>query len=85
MSRAAVVLMRSVREAAPGSRDWVIGHQMAADVMAQQNFPHPAAAYAHAQQALEHTPESDDWYITLQDYLTRAGALMGGSSGRMLN
>ncbi|WP_339097721.1 hypothetical protein WDJ50_14360 [Deinococcus sp. VB142] len=76
---------RVVREAAPGSRDWVIGHQMAADVMAQQNFPHPAAAYAHAQQALEHTPESDDWYITLQDYLTRAGALMGGSSGRMLN
>jgi len=76
---------RVVREAVHGSRDWVLGHQMAADVMAQQGFPDPAAAYAHAQQALEHTPESDDWYVTLQDHLSRAQALMGSAGGRTLN
>ncbi|MEF2280197.1 hypothetical protein V3W47_18035 [Deinococcus sp. YIM 134068] len=76
---------RVVREAAPDSRDWITGHQMAADVMAQQGFKDPAAAYAHAQQALEHTPESDDWHITLQDHLRKAEALMGQGGGRMLN
>ncbi|ABF46477.1 hypothetical protein [Deinococcus geothermalis] len=76
---------RVVREAAPQSRDWITAHQMAADVMAQQGFRDPAAAYAHAQQALEYTPESDDWYGTLQDHLKKAEALMGEKSGRMLN
>ncbi|EYB68625.1 hypothetical protein DEIPH_ctg018orf0006 [Deinococcus phoenicis] len=76
---------RVVREAAPQSRDWITGHQMAADVMAQQGFRDPAAAYAHAQQALDHTPESDDWYGTLQDHLKKAGDLMSSSGGRMLN
>ncbi|MDB5044941.1 MAG: hypothetical protein JWQ08_991 [Deinococcus sp.] len=75
---------RVVREAAPDSRDWVTGHQMAADVMAQQGFLNPAAAYAHAQQALAHTPESDDWHVTLRDHLRKAEALMG-SGGRTLN
>jgi tetratricopeptide (TPR) repeat protein len=76
---------RVIREAAPDSRDWVTGHQMAADVMAQQGFPNPAAAVAHAQQALKHTPESDDWFVTLQDHLGKAQALMGQQDGRMLN
>lgn len=76
---------RVVREAAPDSRDWIIGHQMAADVMAQQGFPNPAAAVAHAQQALAHTHESDDWHGTLQDLLTRAQTLLGQQDGRMLN
>ncbi|AWN22995.1 hypothetical protein DKM44_06925 [Deinococcus irradiatisoli] len=76
---------RVTREAAPGSRDWVTGHQMAADVMAQQGFPDPAAAYAHAQQALEHTEASDDWFGTLQDHLGKAGALMSAGRGRTLN
>ncbi|GAA5533512.1 tetratricopeptide repeat protein [Deinococcus aluminii] len=76
---------RVVREAAPQSRDWITGHQMAADVMAQQGFRDPAAAYAHAQQALEYTPESDDWHGTLQDHLKKAEAMMGQRSGRMLN
>ena len=76
---------RVVRESAQGTRDWVMGHQMAADVMAQQGFRDPAAAYAHAQQALAHTPESDDWHSTLQDHLSKAETLMGQSGGRMLN
>ena len=36
-------------------------------------------------QALEHTPESDDWHGTLQDHLKKAEALMGNGNGRMLN
>ena len=76
---------RVVREAAPESRDWVTGHQMAADVMAQQGFPDPAAAFLHAQQALAHTEVSDDWHSTLQDHLGRAEALMGEQRGRTLN
>lgn len=79
---------RVIREAAPDSRDWITGHQMAADVMAQQGFPNPGAAYAHAQQALAHTPESDDWHVTLQDHLKKAGTLLeerGAQGGRMLN
>ncbi|GGK31994.1 hypothetical protein GCM10008955_27380 [Deinococcus malanensis] len=76
---------RVVQEAAPESRDWITAHQMAADVMAQQGFPNPAAAYAHAQQALAHTPESDDWYVTLRDHLLKAEELMSQQGGRMLN
>lgn len=76
---------RVVREAAPESRDWIVGHQMAADVMAQQGFQNPALAYAHAQQALAHTPESDDWHVTLQEHLRKAEELLGASGGRMLN
>ncbi|RJF68988.1 MULTISPECIES: tetratricopeptide repeat protein [Deinococcus] len=75
---------RVVRESAPDTRDWVTGHQMAADIMAQQGFRDPAAAYAHAQQALEHTPESDDWHGTLQEYVRKAEALLGQGS-RTLN
>jgi tetratricopeptide (TPR) repeat protein len=76
---------RVVREAAPGSRDWITAHQMAADVMAQQGFPDPAAAYAHAQQALEHTEVSDDWHGTLQDHLGKAEGMMAAGRGRTLN
>lgn len=76
---------RVVREAAPESRDWIVGHQMAADVMAQQGFQNPALAYAHAQQALAHTPESDDWHVTLREHLRKAEELLGASGGRTLN
>ncbi|WP_407538563.1 hypothetical protein [Deinococcus radiomollis] len=77
--------LRVVREAAPGTRDWVTAEQMAADIMAQQGFPDPTSAYLHAQQALEYTDPSDDWYGTLQDHLTRAETLMGSGKGRTLN
>ena len=77
--------LRVVREAAPGTRDWVTAEQMAADIMAQQGFPDPTSAYLHAQQALEYTDPSDDWYGTLQDHLVRAETLMGSGKGRTLN
>jgi tetratricopeptide (TPR) repeat protein len=76
---------RVIREAAPQSRDWITGHQMAADVMAQQGFRDPTAAYAHAQQALAHTEVSDDWHATLQEHLSKAEALMGSNGRRTLN
>ncbi|WP_261663161.1 tetratricopeptide repeat protein [Deinococcus sp. Marseille-Q6407] len=68
-----------------GSRDWLIGHQMTADILAQQGFREPAQVYAHAQQALEHTPEGDEWQATLQAHRDRAAELMQGGSGRVLN
>jgi tetratricopeptide (TPR) repeat protein len=77
--------LRVVRDAAPGTRDWITAEQMAADIMAQQGFPDPTAAYLHAQQALEYTDPSDDWYGTLQDHLVRAETLMGSGKGRTLN
>lgn len=67
---------RVTEEAQPASRDWLTGHQMAADILAQQGFSNPAAVYAHAQQALEHTDPSDEWYATLEDHLQKAQALM---------
>ncbi|ULH15123.1 hypothetical protein MF271_14355 [Deinococcus sp. KNUC1210] len=76
---------RVAREAAPGTRDWITAQQMTTDIMAQQGFPDAAAAYAHAQQALEHTDPSDDWYGTLQDHLSKAEAQMGLGRGRTLN
>ncbi|MFC6591818.1 hypothetical protein ACFP81_07195 [Deinococcus lacus] len=76
---------RVIAEAMPASRDWVTGHQMAADILAQQGFLQPAAVYAHAQQALEHTPPNDEWFATLEDHLQKAAALMNAGSGRVLN
>lgn len=68
-----------------GSRDWLIGHQMTADILAQQGFREPAQVYSHAQQALEYTPEGDEWQATLQAHRDRAAELMQGGGGRVLN
>lgn len=76
---------RVVGEAAPGSRDWVTGHQMAADILAQQGFRDPGAIYAHASQALEHTDRSDEWYATLSELISRAENEMRGGNQRTLN
>ncbi|MDO4262955.1 MAG: hypothetical protein Q4C67_02035 [Deinococcus sp.] len=68
-----------------GSRDWLIGHQMTADILAQQGFREPAQVYSHAQQALEYTSEGDEWQATLQAHRDRAAELMQGGGGRVLN
>ncbi|WP_027481460.1 tetratricopeptide repeat protein [Deinococcus pimensis] len=75
---------RVIREAAPGTRDWVTGHQMAADILAQQGFRDPAGIYSHASQAIEHTERSDEWYATLSDLMRRAEREMKGGN-RTLN
>lgn len=75
---------RVIREAAPGTRDWVTGHQMAADILSQQGFRDPAGIYSHASQAIEHTDRSDEWYATLSDLMQRAEREMKGG-GRTLN
>lgn len=76
---------RVVREAAVGSREWVTGHQMAADVLAQQGFRDAGAIYAHATQALEHTDPSDEWYGTLTDLIARAEQELKRGGNRTLN
>lgn len=76
---------RVVNEAAPGSRDWVTGHQMAADILAQQGFKDPSAIYNHASLALEHTERSDEWHATLSELLERAEKELRGGHQRTLN
>lgn len=67
-----------------GSRDWIAAHQLAADVLAQQGYQQPAQVLMHAQQALEWTPENDEWHAPLQEYLRRAQAVLEDQP-RMLN
>lgn len=76
---------RAIAASPEGSREWLIGQQMTADILAQQGFRNPAQVYAHAQQALEYTDVGDEWHTTLQDHLSRAAELMAGGSGRVLN
>lgn len=70
--------------AAEGSREWLTGQQMVADILSQQGLPDPAAAYAAAEAALEHTDPHDEWHPTLQDILGRAAAALRDRS-RTLN
>lgn len=76
---------RVIQASPEGSREWLIGQQMAADILAQQGFQQPAQVYAYAQAALQYTPENDEWYPTLQDHLSRASALIQGGAERVLN
>ena len=77
---------RALNESAEGSREWTLGHQMVADILAQQGFSDPANILEHAQKALERTPVSDEWHHTLQGYVTRANEMMAqGRSSRTLN
>lgn len=76
---------RVVNEAAPGSRDWVTGHQMLADILAQQGFKDPGRVYHHASLALEHTERNDEWHATLSELMERAEREMQGGGKRTLN
>ena len=77
---------RALNESAEGSREWTLGHQMLADILAQQGFQDPSRILEHAQKALERTPVSDEWHHTLEGYVTKAsGILTQGHSSRTLN
>jgi len=77
---------RALSESAEGSREWTLGHQMVADILAQQGFQDPSNILEHAQKALERTPVSDEWHHTLQGYVTKASEMMAqGRSSRTLN
>lgn len=69
----------------PGQRDWILAHQMSADILAQQDFNNPTAIIDHAKQALSYIPESDDWHTTLLDYIEKAQLLLGYSQRKNLN
>lgn len=67
---------RVTLEASPNSYEWVMAHQMAADIMAKQGFPDPVAAYSHAKQALEHITQDDDWYVIIKEHAEQASQLI---------
>ncbi|MFC6618199.1 hypothetical protein [Deinococcus radiophilus] len=49
---------RVIGTSPPGSREWLVGQQMTADILAQQGFRNPAQVYAHAQQAWSIPPKA---------------------------
>ncbi len=67
------------------SRDWVLAHQMIADTLVQLGWRDPARILFHAQTAMPHLEPSDEWAVTLEGYIQKAGSLLGSSSGRTLN
>ncbi len=77
---------RALTESAEGGREWTLGHQMVADILAQQGFQDPTQILEHAQKALERTPVSDEWHHTLQGYVAKANEMLAqGRSSRTLN
>ena len=76
----------TVAGAAPeGTREWVIGHEMIADTLVQAGWKDPAEILEHSRIALGHLEPSDEWAVTLNGYITRATALLGGRDTRNLN
>lgn len=76
---------RVLDQVTPGQRDWVLAHQMSADILAQQDFKNPTAIIDHAKQALSYISESDDWHTTLLGYIEKAQSLLGSSQRKNLN
>lgn len=71
--------------AAEGGREWLVSQQMMADILVQQGFAQPDHILTHAEQALKFTDPSDDWYLTLQGYVSRARDALQQSDQRTLN
>ncbi|GEM48745.1 hypothetical protein DC3_43800 [Deinococcus cellulosilyticus NBRC 106333 = KACC 11606] len=71
--------------AAEGGREWLVSQQMLADILVQQGFAQPDHILNHAEQALRFTDPSDDWYLTLQGYVSRARDVLQQSDQRTLN
>lgn len=76
---------RVIDQVTPGQSDWVLAHQMSADILAQQSFERPAILIDHAKKALSYISESDDWHTTLIAYIEKAQSLLGHSHKRNLN
>ncbi|WP_189002187.1 tetratricopeptide repeat protein [Deinococcus roseus] len=71
--------------AAEGGREWLVSQQMMADILVQQGFAQPDHILVHAEQALKFTDPSDDWYLTLQGYVSRAKDVLQQADQRTLN
>lgn len=74
-----------IDQVTPGQSDWVLAHQMSADILAQQSFEQPEILIEHAKKALSYISESDDWHATLIAYIEKAQSLLGNSHQRNLN
>ncbi|MER3479683.1 MAG: Tfp pilus assembly protein PilF [Meiothermus sp.] len=68
----------AAQEAPEGSRDWVSANEMVVDVLAQMGFVRPQEIVARAEALMPLLAESDDWRDTLQGYIERARAMLGG-------
>jgi tetratricopeptide (TPR) repeat protein len=76
---------RALEEAAEGSRDWVLAHQMTADTLVQLGWRDPERILYHASIALPHLEPSDEWAVTLGGYIERARQMLTGNVSRTLN
>jgi tetratricopeptide (TPR) repeat protein len=77
---------RVAEEASEASREWVVAHEMIADVLVQMGWQQPARILHHAQIALPHLEPADEWAVTLAGYIGRAEQMLqDGSGGKVLN
>jgi len=68
----------AAQEAPEGSRDWVSANEMVVDVLAQMGFARPQEIVARAEALMPFLADSDEWRDTLQGYVERARAMLGG-------
>lgn len=55
-----------------GTGEWFLGHQMIAEIMAQQGFKQPQQILMHINWALDGLNEDDEWHNTLIQYKEKA-------------
>ena len=67
-----------------GDPTWVYAQQLLADVFAQKGPDFASRLLMHARAALSYTEPTDEWFLTLQRYLTEAQVQLGGHT-RVLN
>jgi tetratricopeptide (TPR) repeat protein len=77
---------RVVEEASEASREWVVAHEMIADVLVQMGWQQPERILHHAKIALPHLEPADEWAVTLAGYIQRAEQMLqDGSGSKLLN
>lgn len=67
-----------------GDTDWLAAQELLADTLVQAGLKQPARVLHHAEAALRYLADSDEWTVTLRDYVARAKAALGGRD-RLLN
>lgn len=68
---------RAIDATTPESgHEWVLGHQMSADILVQLGFKEPARILFHAEQALQHMDGADEWQHTLKNYAEKAREML---------
>jgi hypothetical protein len=75
---------RAIHACEEGEPYWTLGHQMLADLFAQQGQGSASRLLFHAQAALSYTPPESDWYLPLTNHRTAAMEYLE-DGGRFLN